>query len=181
MKFYLYPIIAIMLFSSCLKQSIPDAMLGSKNSGNKNATLSYKINGNDVNISVPGADYQNSYGYETLSCSKSRNYYSLGGVSNTGEIVFTFYTDSLTVGVYRRAFAYDDPFVAEYNGINGYIYAASDSITVNITSYDKGHISGNFAGVLTPVIIAGNPDNTYGTASSVLITNGSFKNVPVFY
>ena len=184
MKFYFILIISMILFSSCLKQSIPDAMLASKNSGGKGsitATLSYKINGNPVNISVADADNQSLYPYYTLGCSKNTGYYNIEGISNSGEITFTFYTDSLTVGTYRRAISYYDPFVTSYNGENEYLYAPSDSITVNITSYDKGHISGNFSGALTPMIAAGNPYNTYGTPSSVLITNGSFKNVPVFY
>jgi hypothetical protein len=54
-------------------------------------------------------------------------------------------------------------------------------MSFNITSYSKGHISGNFSGILTPMIMAGNPNNTYGPSGSVSITKGSFKDVPVFY
>jgi hypothetical protein len=183
MKFYLIAAVAMILFSSCLKQSIPDAMLDPENSGKggTTATLSYEFNGSAVNISVDDADNQSVYPYYTLGCSKGPGYYNLSGMSNTGEITFTFYSDSLTVGTYRYATSYDDPFVTSYNGENEYLHAPSDSITVNITSYEKGHISGNFSGALTPMITAGNPYNTYGTPSSVLITKGSFKNIPVYY
>ena len=51
----------------------------------------------------------------------------------------------------------------------------------DLVAIRRGHLSGNFSGALTPMISAGNPYNTYGTPGSVLITNGSFKNVPVFY
>ncbi len=173
----------VIFLSSCLKQSIPDAMLASKNSGKQSsttATLSYKINGNAVNISVDDADNQNLNLY-TLGCSKDAGYYVLQGLSSSGETTFVFYTDSLTVGNYKYIGTYGDMFFISYNGTNEYVHAASDSMSFNITSYNNGHISGNFSGQLTPMITAGYPNNTYGALGSVLITNGSFQNVPVFY
>ena len=183
MKFYLMATAGMILFSSCLKQSIPDAMLGSKNSNGQGstATLSYEINSNPVNITVDDADNQGSNTNYILGCSKNPGYYNLDAVSSTGEFTFSFYTDSLNVGNYIYNGAYGPMFFTGYNGTNEYAYAPSDSMSFNITSYNNGHISGNFSGVLTPMIAAGNPYNTYGTASSVSITNGSFKNVPVFY
>ncbi|HEY9341002.1 MAG TPA: hypothetical protein VJ279_13125 [Hanamia sp.] len=178
MKFYLIGAVMMIAFSSCLKQSIPDAMLDPENSG-KGATLSYEINGNAVNISVPDADNQGMD--PSLSCEKAPGYYHLGGVSNTGYIVFSFQTDSLKVGNYKYTGANGETFFTDYNNKDAFIYAATDSMSFNITSYNNGHISGNFSGVLTPMIAAGNPRNTYGAASSVSITKGSFKNVPVFY
>ena len=159
MKLYLITAVISILLSSCLKQSIPDAMLASQNSGGQGgatATLSYKINGNAVNISVNDAESQNP-NYYTLGCTKSAGY-SLDALSSSGEFTFTFYTDSLTIGNYK------------YTGMS-----------FNVTSYKNGLISGNFSGQLTPMISAGNPNNTYGVPGSVLITNGSFLNVPVFY
>ena len=159
MKLYLITAAMPILLSSCLKQSIPDAMLASQNSGSQGgatATLSYKINGNAVNISVNDAESQNP-NYYTLGCTKSAGY-SLDALSSSGEFTFTFYTDSLTIGNYK------------YTGMS-----------FNVTSYKNGLISGNFSGQLTPMISAGNPNNTYGVPGSVLITNGSFLNVPVFY
>ena len=184
MKFYLIAAVTGIFLSSCLKQSIPDAMLGSKNSGGRGkvtATLSYKINGNAVNISVNDADNQITIPFYTLGCSKYAGYYNLDGVSNSGETTFSFYTDSLTVGNYKYTGANGDMFFIDYYNTAEYVHAPSDSMSFNITSYNNGHISGNFSGQLTPLIVAGNPNNTYGTPGSVLITNGSFKNVPVFY
>jgi PBP1b-binding outer membrane lipoprotein LpoB len=60
MKFYAVIIIVIIFFSSCLKESIPDAMLGSKNSEGTTATMSYEVNGNAVNITVDNADNQDT-------------------------------------------------------------------------------------------------------------------------
>ena len=96
-------------------------------------------------------------------------------------MTFTFPTDSLTVGNYIYTPIYGDTYVASYNGTDEFVHAPADSISFNITSYTKGHISGNFSGRLTPMVSAGYPVNTYGTPGSVLITKGNFKDVPVFY
>lgn len=181
MKFYVIGLAMAIFLLSCLKQSIPDAMLGSKSSGGRGkvtATLSYKINGNAVNISVDDADNQNPNSY-ILGCSKSTGYYSLGGLSNSGETSFSFYTDTLTVGNYKYLGTYGDMFFIDYYNTAEYVHAPSDSMSINITSYNNGHISGNFSGLLTPLLDANN--NTYGVPGSVLITNGSFENIPVFY
>ena len=182
MKSYLITAVISILLSSCLKQSIPDAMLASQNSGGQGgatATLSYKINGNAVNISVNNAESQNP-NYYTLGCTKSTGY-SLDGLSSSGEITFTFYTDSLTIGNYKYTGNYGDMYFISYNGQDEYAHVSSDSMSFNVTSFKNGLISGNFSGQLTPMISAGNPNNTYGVPSSALITNGSFQNVPVFY
>ena len=71
MKFYLIAVVMVIFLSSCLKQSIPDAMLSKNSGGNATATLSYKINGNAVNISVDNADNQNPNLY-TLGCANLR-------------------------------------------------------------------------------------------------------------
>jgi len=168
----------VIFLSSCLKQSIPDAMLNPGGSSSTTATLSYKINGNAVNISVDDADNQN---IDRLYCSKDAGYYLLQGVSSSGEFVFPFYTDSLTVGNYKYTSYYGDMYFINYNGTNEYVHAASDSMSFNVTSSNNGHISGNFSGQLTPLITASNVNNIYGAPGSVLITNGSFQNVPVIY
>jgi hypothetical protein len=156
-------------------------MLASQNAsghGNVTATLSYKVNGNAVSISVNNADNQNPALY-TLGCTKLVNHYILDGLSNSGEITFTFYTDSVAVGNYKYTSLYGDMFFISYNGTNEFVHAASDSMSFNITSYTNGHISGNFSGLLTPLLDPNN--NTYGPPGSVHISNGTFQNVPVFY
>jgi len=104
----------------------------------------------------------------------------LEGVGDAGETTFSFITDSLRVGNYKYTGANGQILFTDYNNTNEFVYAVSDSMSFNITSNHNGHISGNFLSVLTPMIEAGNSYNTFGTPNSVLITNGSFKNVPIF-
>jgi hypothetical protein len=163
-------------FSSCLKQSIADAMLEQKNGSTAN--LSYKVNGTPVSINVQNADQQDRNNF-TLACLKT-NYYSLYAAGNVGEFAFSFFMDSLTIGHYLYHGNFGNTFIISNNGRNAFVYVPSDSLSFNVTSYDKGHISGNFTGVLTPLESSGIVD-VYGVPSSVHITEGSFKNVPVFY
>ncbi|CAN5697490.1 hypothetical protein BH11BAC3_BH11BAC3_23760 [soil metagenome] len=123
---------------------------------------------------------QNPYSYR-LACSKSAGYYVLSGLSGSGETTFLFYTDSLTTTSYSYTAIYGDMFFIDYNGENEYVHAPTDNLVFNITSYDKGYISGNFSGQLTPLVTAGNSNNIFGSPGSIMITNGSFQNVPVFY
>ena len=181
----------IIFLSSCLKQSIADAMIADQNPGAQSgnhpgvATMTYLVNGNTVTNSVSDPDLQSPNAYQ-LGCSKTfygpgSTVYTLDCVSSSGEFAFTFGTDSLTVGNYSYTGVYGDLFVVSYNGTNEFLHVPTDSISFNVTSYSQGHISGNFSGRLTPMISAGNPNNVYGTPGSVLITKGSFKDVPVFY
>jgi hypothetical protein len=188
MKELLIAFLMILFLSSCLKQSIADAMMDKQNSEGSSgvATMTYVINGNTVTTSVNDPDSQSPTGYQ-LGCSKTTNpgtnsiVYSLDCISASGEMAFTFGTDSLTIGNYAYTGIYGDMFVTSYNGEDEFVHDLSDSISFQITSYSQGHISGNFSGRLTPMITAGNPTNTYGSPGSVLVTGGSFKNVPVFY
>jgi len=180
MKFYLIIAAISILLSSCLKQSIADAMLDKPGTQtNITATLSYKINGSPVTITVMDADHQPT-GNRTLYCEKS-NGYILDGLTGTGEFVFTFLTDSLKVGNYKYTSNYGPLYVTDFQGAPQYVAGPTDYMDFNITSYKDGHISGNFSGQLTPVAISGYPNNVYGTPGSVLIKNGSFTNVPVVY
>ncbi|HET7001965.1 MAG TPA: hypothetical protein VFI33_11670 [Puia sp.] len=191
MRQLLIAFLMILFLSSCLKQSIVDAMIDDQNPGTRGgnhpgvATMTYMVNGNTVINSVNNPDQQSPNAYD-LGCSKtavgiSGIVYTLDCVSTSGEFGFTFYTDSLKVGNYSLTGIYGDMFVLSYYGQDEFLHVPSDSISFNITSYSQGHISGNFSGRLTPMITAGNPNNTYGVPGSVLITKGSFKDVPVFY
>jgi hypothetical protein len=150
------------------------------------ATMTYTVNGNTVSISVNDPDSQWPSNYQ-LGCSKTlypgtnSTIYSLDCLSSSGELGFIFGTDSLTVGNYSYTGIYGDLFVLSHNGTDEFVHDPADRLSFNITSYSKGHINGNFSGRLTPMIAAGNPNNTYSSPGSVLITKGSFKDVPVFY
>jgi hypothetical protein len=182
MKFYLIAAATILLFSSCLKQSIADAMLHPKGSeaAGATATLSYELNGNPVKITVPNAGRQDPNAY-ALGVSKSPGRYSLSGLNTTGETNFLFYTDSLTTVKYSYTGNYSDMFFISYNNQDEFVHVASDFLSFTITSYNNGRISGTFSGQLTPLISAGTINNIYGAPGSILITNGVFENVPVFY
>ncbi|SRR5579871_5747265 len=182
MKFYLIMVAVMIFLSSCLKQSIPDAMLSSKSAsgqGDATATLSYKVNGNLVSLTVADAKSQNPNNY-SLGCTKESNYYSFDALTDAGEFTFMFITDTLTAGNYNIAGSYN-MFITEYNGTNEYLQATTDSIGFTVTANKNGLISGTFSGRLTPLISQNYPNDIYGAPSSVLITEGSFKNVPVFY
>jgi hypothetical protein len=180
MKPYLIITAITILLSSCLKQSIPDAMLGISGKKNKvTATLSYEINGTLVSVSVDDADHQGP-GVHRLECIKSGGYV-LSAISSSGEFVFTFYTDSLKVGSYNYTSIYGPMYVTDFQGRPQYVYGPTDNMSFNVTTYNDGHISGNFSGQLTPMIMARYPDNIYGDPGSVSIKNGSFNNVPIVY
>jgi hypothetical protein len=183
MKLFLVTAVISILLSSCLKQSIPDAMLNSENSGgqrNVTATLSYKVNGNAVNLTVPDAESQDS-NYYTLGCTKSGGYV-FDAITSSGEFTYNFFSDSLTVGNYVYTGSYGDMFFMDYNDQAEYAHYATDSMSFHVTSYKNGLISGNFSGQLSPLISDSNPNySIYGTPGSILITDGSFQNVPVFY
>jgi hypothetical protein len=153
-------------------------MLNEQGRGRVTATLSYEVNGNPVSISVP--DARNQAGY-TLAVSKYLGTYMLEGESSSGQIIFGFYKDSLATGIYTYSGSYGDMYFINYNGTDEYVHAYSDSLSFNILSHKDGVISGNFSGRLTPLISAGSVSNIYGAPGSVLITKGSFQNVPVFY
>jgi hypothetical protein len=190
MKQLLIASLVIISLSSCLKQSIADAMIDHNYRAQGSAsvaTMTFAVNGNTVTTSVKHPDTQSPTGYE-LGCSKTfypgTNFpiYNLDCVATSGEITFTFFTDSLAVGNYTYTTGMGgDMFVLDYNYTSIFVHDPADKISFNITSYTKGHISGNFSGKLTPMVAPGYPLNTYGTPGSILITQGSFKDVPVFY
>jgi hypothetical protein len=182
MRIYLIAAAGMIFFSSCLKRSIPDAMLDEASGGKRNvtATLNYKLNGHAVGITVKDAYDQSLSDFE-LVCTKYRGYYNLDALCNTGETTFSFYTDSLKVGNYKYTGGNGPIFFTDYNGSDEFVFSPPDSMSFNITSYRNGRISGNFSGVLTPMRYTGGSLDLDGVVGSVLITNGSFKNVPVFY
>lgn len=167
------------LFSSCLKQSIADAMLNKSGEQNQTATLSYEINGKPVSVSVK--DSENGIGgFRTLECVKAGGYV-LSAIIPSGDFVFTFYTDSLKTQNYQYLSSFGPSYVTTFEGRPQYVYGPSDKISFTVTSYKDGRISGTFTGQLTPSISQSTSGNVYGTPGSVVIRNGSFTNIPVIY
>src|ERR1700733_11218964 len=157
-------------------------MLHAKTSstGGATATLSYELNGNPVKITVANAGNQDPNAY-MLGVNKSPGLYIFSGLGSTGETNFLFYTDSLTAIKYTCTGNYGDMFFISYNGQDEFVHVESDFLSLTITSCNNGRISGTFSGQLTPIINAGAINNTFGNPGSIMITNGVFENVPVFY
>src|SRR5215203_4218715 len=133
MKFYLIIAAITILLPSCLKQSIPDAMLGISGKQIKiTATLRYEINGNLVSITVEDADRQGP-GIHTLECVKSSNYV-ISGITSSGDFVFTFFTDSLKVGNYNYTSSYGPMYVTTFQGKAQYVYGPTDHMSFNVTA-----------------------------------------------
>ena len=177
-QFAAYLLLAITL-SSCLKETIAGAMMKSETEAlaGSSISMSYKVNGVLVQTTVN--DLTN---YDRLSCTKTNNYsYVLSFGSSSGELSFQFYTDSLKTKNYVYSGTNGTQHFLSYNNTNGYARYATDSISFNVTSYTNRRISGNFSGRLTPSLVEGANTTTYGTPGSILITKGSFDNVPVSY
>jgi len=96
-------------------------MMGTQGGGPSVATMTYAVNGNTVTTSVNNPDSQSPTAYQ-LGCSKmlypgtNSTVYGLDCVGTSGEMSFTFLTDSLTVGNYTYRGIYGDMFVCSYNG-----------------------------------------------------------------
>ncbi len=174
MRFYVILFAVTVLLSSCLKQSIADAMLDSGK--DETATLSYEINGTAVKVSVRDADNQ-AGGYYTLACYKSNGYH-FSGITDNGEFTFRFYTDSLKVGNYN--YTATGEYVTDF-GHPCYMAGPTDYMNINVTSYKNGRISGNFTGQISPATTQGPYGPVFGAYGSVVIRNGLFSNVPVIY
>ena len=183
MKFYLIAAAGIILFSSCLKESIPDAMLASRKTATAGitATLSYKLNGKPVKITLADALHQNQYTH-SLYCRKqpATADYILSGDGDAGETSFFFLTDSLTTTTYTYPGG-GNTFLISYYGENEYAHAMTDSLSFTISSFKDGLINGTFSGILTPYILDSNSNGSWGVSGSTKITEGTFQNVPVFY
>ena len=167
------------LLSSCYKQSIADAMLNNESKSRITATLSYEINGTPVKVSVKDA-FNQPPGRRKLYCEKAGSYI-MSALVGSSDFIFIFYTDSLTVGNYKHNGMMGDMYVTSFGGKPQYIAAPSDHMSFTVTSYKDGHISGNFSGQLSPAERFLGSTPVFGASGSVVIRNGSFKNVPVFY
>ncbi|WP_207496993.1 hypothetical protein [Aridibaculum aurantiacum] len=174
--------------ASCAKETIAGAMLEAEEqiANGSTISMSYQVNGALVKTTVN--DRTNFAGsYHKLSCKKdtytinNTDYYryALSLVSTTGELSFLFYTDSLQAKTYVHKGSFGNQHFLEYNNTNGYTRYATDSMSFTITSYANRRINGHFSGKLTPLV--GGTSNTYGTPGSIMVTNGTFENVPVFY
>lgn len=181
MRSFTIAVTIVLFLSSCLKESIPEAMLNKKNGPKVTATFSCKVNGAPATLTVEDVANQGSVPYRTISCTKQTGTYDLFAMLDTGPIDLYFFTDTLTLGNYRYTTAdVGQQHVIYFSGQSEFLQAPADYISINVTSYNNGYISGNFSALLTPMV-DGNPPYKFGTPSSISVTEGSFNNVPVFY
>jgi len=181
MKSLVATITLALFFASCLKESIPEAIANKKNGPKVPASFSFKVNGITKSYCVDDVRKQSTNPY-SFSCTKTAGRYDIFGKVEIGAAYFSIYTDSLSVRNYTYTPAdIWSTAVADTGYLPFYIYAPTDRISINISSYSNGYISGNFTALLTPVIDGSRIPYTYGAPSSIAITEGSFKNVPVFY
>lgn len=178
MKSLVATITLALFFASCLKESIPEAIANKKNGPKVPASFSFKVNGITKSYSVADVRKEITYSSPSFSCTKTADRYNIFGKVEIGSAYFSIFTDSLSVGNYTQTTV---TAKADTGYLPFYIYAPTDRVSINISSHSNGYISGNFTALLTPVIDGSRIPYTYGAPSSIAITEGSFKNVPVFY
>jgi hypothetical protein len=182
MKLYALAASLVILLSSCLKESIPDAMLNKKNGPKVTATFSYKLNGNAVSRTIEDVRNQSLVPYPTMGCSKQAGRYDLLALLDPGVVSIYLFTDTLAVGNYTYTTAdVGELDILDYFNQTEFLHAPTDRISVNVSSHANGYISGTFSAVLTPMVDGSTTPYIFGTPSSILVTEGSFKNIPVFY
>lgn len=153
------------------------------------ASISYKFN--DTLVTVEGGynsyetNRQGVYVHKRFLGFQNANWvYDIiekSGFYNS--LLLSIYTDSLKVQNYNyklsqpytMTYPYQGLFLGiTYNKSGCQIFLPNDSVSLNITKYSNGYISGTFAADLTPAV--GNP-----VPGSTKITSGSFQNLQVIY
>lgn len=182
MKSLIVTISLALFFASCLKESIPEAIDNKKNGPKVPASFSFKVNGIARSYSVEDVRKERTYSYPIFSCRKEVNRYDIHGQVESSSAYFSVYTDSLSVGNYSYTIAdAGTREIADTGYLPFFLLAPTDKINISISAHSNGYISGNFNAVLTPAIAGSSFPFTFGAPGSIVITEGSFKNVPVFY
>jgi hypothetical protein len=182
MKYCIAALTLAILLSSCLKESIPEAMLKKQHGTAVPARFSYKLNGNPVTLTIDDVRNQITVPYAPLGCTKVPGRYEMFAMTEAGGFSLFFFTDSLAVGAYNYTTGdVGEMYVLDYFNQSEFLHAATDRVNINITSHSNGYINGTFTALLTPLVDGGTNPYIFGTASSINVTEGSFTNVPVFY
>ena len=112
--------------------------------------------------------------------SSNKVYMLWGQKSSEHVLTFNFPTDSLQVGQYKFDHQIGFQSMCELKIVNSSVthrytlrFDRGDVMTTNITRYSNGSIDGTFSGRLTYY--------DFITYTSVNITEGEFKNVPIYY
>ena len=183
MKQFLSISFAAIFFASCTR----DPNTGNNTPTIADGTLQYKVNGNLVtikNISIADAEYTVFF-KQLQGTAIPHTRYMFNGQKGANNIwVFGIQTDSLTLGNYTYDSTYLYPShiltTMTYNGQQSALFYRGDVMSINITSYSNGFISGNFTAKFTPLGSLGTVP-AYSTRGTTLITEGEFKNIKCIY
>jgi hypothetical protein len=175
-------LIIVIVGTSCLKESIADAMLHSQSSGTDVASLSFEVNGKLIQQSVYTV-HQSDQNYQ-LACFRTAYTgginYDFDFLTPLGEFTNAINTDSLKPGQYINQGFAGGLFVFDDQNRNYFLTFSTDTVSFTITSNKNGFISGNFNARLTELVSQSGNTNSYGTPGSCVITKGTFSNIPVY-
>ena len=146
--------------------------------GGATATMTFELNNEPVKISVKYAGNQ-VFDRFTLACVMSSYGYYVGAYTGDESINFYLFTQTIAVGEYKYPGTYGEMQFMDHNGISLYVQDPTDYLQINVTSIENGRISGTVSGRFSPLVAAGPITNSYGPAGSYLLTNGTFKDLPV--
>lgn len=145
-------------------------------------TIKYKVNGNQVTMTgydISNAEYVTFYKQLQGSLITHTRYLLNAQKGANNFLAFAIKSDSLGVRNYLMDSLYFDQtgniIMVNYNGQQSSVDYNGDNLSVNITSYANGMISGTFSGKLTP-----DPYN-YSARGSTVITEGQFQNIKCIY
>ena len=145
-------------------------------------TVQYKVNGNLFTIKDISISYvQHVMFAKQLQGTAFPRYIFSGQKEPYNFLGFGIESDSLTVGNYTydtTSYLFRQTNWVLYNGAQSVLYYAGDNMSINITSYSNGFISGNFTAKFTPFSGTG---LDYSKRGTTLITEGEFKNIKCVY
>ncbi len=170
---------AITIFSSCSKNS------NTTSPSIDEGSFQYKVNGNLVTINNGNISSEYAVFFKILRGNLIQNtsYMFNGQKGSNNVFVFGIQSDSLSI----RTYTYDSTYASSsnilttmtYNGQQSLLFYNGDNLSINITSYLNGFISGNFTAKFTP--ITNSPNIDYSKRGTTLITEGQFRNIKCTY
>jgi hypothetical protein len=168
-------LLSLILLASCGKGSddnIPDG------------TVQYKVNGELVTIQDKGSNTEGHVSFRKDVYYDQGVNYKLDAGNRTDFLLLRIPTDSLTTQTYTfdsaasRIFA---PVQLDHNNLVSGVLYGGDYITVSITSYENGYVSGRFNAKLTHVSVGGSASNINTYKGTIVITDGQFKHLRCNY
>lgn len=178
MKYLPVTIFLILIFGACSRDTsntTPAVVYGS---------FQYKVNGNPVVIT--GNDFSNLeyaiFFKQLAGTIIPHTRYLFNGQKGANHVwVFGIKSDSLSTGNYTYDSTYfglsGTPSTVIYNGKQSGLIFKGDYMSINVTSYSNGIVSGNFTAKFSPMEAVQN----YSIRGTTLITEGKFENIKCIY